>query len=84
MTPRTKPLKTRAMADQDIIETSQGKVWIKRYDNGDISFWTPRGSRQSELVADTVRGRAAWKPQFRCWFAPPVHAEQIVEELEQS
>lgn len=84
MTIRAKPLKKPAMADQDIIETSQGKIWIKRYDNGDISFWTPPGSRQSELVAETVRGRAAWKPPLRCWFAPAVHAEQIVEELEQS
>jgi hypothetical protein len=72
------------MSDQETIQTSEGPVWIKRYDNGDVSFWTPPRSPQSELVADIVRGRAAWKPQFRCWFAPPVHADNLIEELQES
>lgn len=72
------------MADSETIETSQGPVWIKRYDNGDISFWAPPGSSQGDLLAEVLRGRAAWKPKFKRWFAPPVHAEQLIEELQES
>ena len=72
------------MPGRDTIETSEGTVWIKRYDNGDVSFWTPPGSSQGDLLADVVRSRAAWKPQYKRWFAPRVHAEQLIEELETS
>jgi len=47
------------MTDSETIETSQGPVWIKRYDNGDISFWAPPGSSQGDLLAEIVRGRGA-------------------------
>mgnify|MGYP006903649762 FL=1 len=34
-------------------------MWIKRYDNGDISFWTLPDSSRGDLLAEIVRGRAA-------------------------
>ena len=72
------------MSDGETIATSEGPVWVKQYDNGDVSFWTPPGSPQGDLVAEILLGRAAWKPKFRSWFAPPVHAEQLIEELRES
>lgn len=72
------------MGDSETIETSEGPVRTKRYDNGDISFWTPPGSSQGDLLAEIARGRTAWKPTFKRWFAPPVHAEQLIEELQAS
>lgn len=72
-----------AMPDKHIIETSQGKVWITHFDNGDVSIWTPPRSQQSDIVSDLIQGRAAWKPKFKAWFVPGVHAEQLLAELEE-
>lgn len=72
------------MANKETIETSEGRVWITHFDNGDASIWTPPGSKQADFVADIVQGRAAWKPKYRSWIAPAVHAEQLLEELKNS
>ena len=71
-----------AMPTKEPIDTSHGKVWLTHFDNGDVSIWTPPRSRQADLVADTVNGRAAWKPKYKAWIAPAVHAQQIIEELQ--
>lgn len=70
------------MPAKETINTSYGKVWITHFDNGDVSIWTPPRSRQSDIVAETVNGRAAWKPKYKAWIAPAVHAQQIIEELQ--
>jgi len=70
------------MSDKSQIETSLGTIWITRFENGDISIWTPPRSEQADLVADIVKGKAAWKPKYRAWFVPPVHVDDIITELE--
>jgi len=67
---------------KETIETSLGKVWITRFDNGDVSIWTPPGSRQANAVAEIIDGRAAWKPKYRAWFVPPIHAEPLLADIE--
>ena len=71
------------MPEKRIIQTSQGKVWITHFDNGDVSIWTPPRSQQSDLVSDLIQGRAAWKPKCKAWIVPEVHAEQLLAELEE-
>ncbi|GGD81769.1 hypothetical protein GCM10010990_34640 [Croceicoccus mobilis] len=71
-----------SMSDKSQIETSLGPVWITRFENGDISVWSPPRSEQADLVADILKGRAAWKPKYRAWFVPPVHVETVLAELE--
>ena len=82
LTAAEKLAETDAMSGKKIIETTIGKIWATHYDDGDVALWTPPGSQQSDAVADIVRGRAAWKPKFRSWFVPEVHAEQVLAELE--
>lgn len=68
--------------DKETIEISLGKVWITRFDNGDVSIWTPPGSAQANAVAEIIDGRAAWKPKYRAWFAPLIHAEPLLADIE--
>lgn len=70
------------ITDKTIVETSLGKVWVSHFDNGDISVWTPKGSQQSEAVAEIIDGRAAWKPKFGAWFVPEVHVDAMLGDLE--
>ena len=73
----------KCMARKDTIETTEGRVWLPFFDSGDVSLWTPPGSRQADVVADLVSGRAAWKPQYRNWIVPAVHAEEVIAELKE-
>lgn len=70
------------MNEKWTIDTSEGRIWLTRYDNEDISIWSPPRSPQADLVAELVKGRAAWKPKFRAWFIPAVTADAIIAELE--
>jgi len=68
--------------EKETIDTSLGKVWITRFDNGDVSIWTPPGSAQGNAIAEIIDGRAAWKPKYRAWFVPPIHAERLLADIE--
>ena len=70
------------VATKETIDTAAGRVWITYFDSGDASLWTPPGSRQSNVVADIVAGRAAWKPKYRAWMIPSVHVQDVIEELQ--
>lgn len=69
------------MATKSIIQTSQGRVWVTHFDNGDVSLWWPAGARVNDAVVEILDGRAAWKPKFKNWIVPAVHAEALIADI---